>query len=243
MGPNGAGKTTILTLVNGLGKLLSGRVSVLGREIGKGCPSALRRQIGYVPQVHNIDPRMPVSVREVVMMGRFGRLGPLRRPAEADRRVVAGMLHMVGMTHLADRPIGHLSGGEQQRVAIARALAQEPEILLLDEPTSGLDRRSRSAIMEMIRTIHRARGLTTLMVTHAHRTAAAMCDRVVLMKEGRIWSDGDPGKLLLQPGGGGRHRTAGRPGGIQPGYPHRHHLLAHHGAGLPLHGGDARPEE
>ncbi len=83
MGPNGSGKTTILTLVNGLGKLLAGRVSVLGRDISNGCSAALRRRIGYVPQVHHIDPRMPVSVREVVMMGRYGRLGLLRRPGAA----------------------------------------------------------------------------------------------------------------------------------------------------------------
>lgn len=198
MGPNGAGKTTILTLVNGLGKLLSGKVSVLGCDISNNCPSVLRRRIGYVPQVHNIDSRMPVSVREVVMMGRYGRLGLLRRPGEADRQVVANMLRLVDMTHLADRPIGHLSGGEQQRVAVARALAQEPEILLLDEPTTGLDRRSRTEIMNLVRSIHRSRGLTTLMVTHARRTTAALCDRVVLLKEGLIWSVGDPGKLLLE---------------------------------------------
>jgi len=197
MGPNGSGKTTILTLVNGLGKLLSGRVSVLGRDISKGCPAALRRRIGYVPQTRNIDPRMPVNVREVVMMGRYGRLGPLRRPGKEDRRVVESMLGLVDMTHLAGRPIGHLSGGEQQRVAIARALAQEPAILLLDEPTTGLDRRSRTEIMNLSHAIHRSRGLTTLMVTHAHRTASAMCDRIVLMKEGRVWSVGKPAELLI----------------------------------------------
>jgi ABC-type Mn2+/Zn2+ transport system ATPase subunit len=196
MGPNGSGKTTILTLVNGLGKLISGRVSVLGRDISNGCPPALRRRIGYVPQVHNIDPRMPVTVQEVVMMGRYGRLGLLRRPGERDRRAVQEFLALVDMTRLADRPIGHLSGGEQQRVAIARALAQEPEILLLDEPTTGLDRRSRVAIMDLVLSIHRTAGLTTLMVTHAHRAAAVLCDRVVLMKEGLVWAAGTPAALL-----------------------------------------------
>ncbi len=198
MGPNGSGKTTILTLVNGLGKLLSGRVGVLGRDISKGCPTALRRRIGYVPQTHNVDPRMPVSVREVVLMGCYGRLGPLRRPGKAERRVVESMLRMVGMTHLADRPIGHLSGGEQQRVAIARALVQDPAILLLDEPTTGLDRRSRAEIMKLAHDFHRTRGLTTLMVTHAHRTAAATCDRIVLLKEGRLWAVGTPRELLRE---------------------------------------------
>ncbi len=196
MGPNGAGKTTILTLVNGLGKLLSGRVRVLGRDISNGCPAALRRRIGYVPQVHGIDPRMPVNVREVVIMGRYGRLGLLRRPGKADHQVATELLQLVGMTRLADRPIGHLSGGEQQRVAIARALAQEPEILLLDEPTTGLDRKSRRGILDLVQSIHSSTGLTTLMVTHAHRAAAALCNRVVLMKEGLLWAAGDPGTLL-----------------------------------------------
>lgn len=198
MGPNGAGKTTILTLVNGLGKLLQGRVQVLGYAINNGCPAMLRRRIGYVPQVHNIDPRMPVNVREVVLMGRYGRLGLLRRPGKIDRQVVENMLNLVSMTHLAERPIGHLSGGEQQRVAIARALAQEPDILLLDEPTTGLDRRARAEIMHMVHEIHRSRGLTTLMVTHEHKTAAALCDKVVLMKNGRIWARGNPRELLRE---------------------------------------------
>jgi len=198
MGPNGAGKTTILTLINGLGKLLAGRVRVLGQDISNGCPAALRRRIGYVPQVHYIDPRMPVSAQDVVMMGRYGRLGLLRRPGEADRRAVKELLKLVDMTRLADRPIGHLSGGEQQRVAIARALAQEPEVLLLDEPTTGLDRKSRTAIMELVQSVHRTAGLTTLMVTHVHRAAAELCDRVVLMKEGLIWAVGGPGELLAE---------------------------------------------
>jgi ABC-type Mn2+/Zn2+ transport system ATPase subunit len=196
MGPNGAGKTTILTLVNGLGKLRAGSVRVLGHDVSRGCPTALRRRIGYVPQVHGIDPRMPISVREVVMMGRYGRLGLLQRPRDEDRRVVARLLDLVEMTRLSDRPIGHLSGGEQQRVAIARALAQEPAILLLDEPTTGLDRRSKSAIMDLVRSIHCASGLTTLMVTHAHREAGAVCDRVLLMKEGLVWKIGTPDRLL-----------------------------------------------
>lgn len=171
---------------------------MLGYSLQKGCPAFLRRRIGYVPQIQNIDPRMPVSVREVVMMGRYGRLGLLRRPGPADRRVVDSMLQLVGMSHLASRPIGHLSGGEQQRVAIARALAQEPEILLLDEPTAALDRRARVEIMTLISEIHRSRHLTTLMVTHELKTAAAVCDRLILMKEGRIWAQGTPAEVLRE---------------------------------------------
>ena len=198
IGPNGAGKTTLLTLVNGLGKLLSGRVEVLGRPLNGGCPTVLRRRIGYVPQLQNIDPRMPVSAREVVMMGRSGRLGLLRRPGPADHRTVDRLLQLVGMSHLASRPIGHLSGGEQQRVAIARALAQEPEILLLDEPTASLDRRARAEIMILVSEIHRSRRLTTLMVTHEIKQAAAVCDRLLLMKEGRLWTQGRPEEVLRE---------------------------------------------
>lgn len=198
IGPNGAGKTTLLTLVNGLGKLLSGQVEVLGYSLNRGGRHILRRRIGYVPQMQPIDPRMPVCVWEAVMMGRYGRLGPLRRPGFTDRELVNCLLKLVGISHLALRPIGHLSGGEQQRVAIARALAQEPDILLLDEPTTGLDRRARAEIMALIGEIHRSRNLTTLMVTHELKMAAALCDRVILMKEGRIWAQGAPEEVLQE---------------------------------------------
>ncbi|MBC7323722.1 MAG: ABC transporter ATP-binding protein, partial [Moorella sp. (in: Bacteria)] len=125
-------------------------------------------------------------------------LGLLRRPGPADQQVVDSMLKLVGISHLASRPIGHLSGGEQQRVAIARALAQEPEILLLDEPTAALDRRARVDIMSLVNKIHRSRRLTTLMVTHELKTAAAVCDRLILMKEGRIWAQGRPAEVLRE---------------------------------------------
>jgi len=198
MGPNGAGKTTLLTLINGLGRLLRGKVYVLGHSFTNGYPHGLRRRIGYVPQTQSIDPRTPLSVREVVMIGRYGRLGLFRRPTSADWRVADRVLELVGMRHLAARPVGHLSGGEQQRVAIARALAQEPEILLLDEPTASLDRRARVEILELVARIHRARRLTTLMVTHERAAAMRVCDRVVLMKEGRIWAQGEPEKVLQE---------------------------------------------
>lgn len=198
IGPNGAGKTTLLTLVNGLGTLVSGEVKVLGQRVGRRCPSSLRQRIGYVPQSQDIDPRAPVSVREAVMMGRYGRLGLLRRPARADWQAVDNLLELVGLAHLAKRPIGHLSGGEKQRVAIARALAQEPEILLLDEPTTALDRRARTEILRLVKEIHHLYGLTTLLVTHELQVAAQLCDRLVLMKHGRIWAQGRPVEVLRE---------------------------------------------
>ena len=196
VGPNGAGKTTLLTVVNGLGKLLHGQVSVLGHNLTPGNGHSLRKKVGYVPQVENIDSKMPMNVREVVMIGRYGLLGLFRRPGEYDWQIVDEVLEMVGMTSLARRPIGHLSGGEQQRVAIARCLAQEPELFLLDEPTASLDWRAKTDILELVKLIHDSQHLTTLFVTHDLSSLPLACDRVVLMKDGLIWSEGTPSELL-----------------------------------------------
>jgi ABC-type Mn2+/Zn2+ transport system ATPase subunit len=196
IGPNGAGKTTILTVVNGLGKLLSGSVRVLGTSLPGANGHSLRRKVGYVAQAENIDPRMPMDVREVVMVGRYGLLGLFRRPGPRDWRIVDEALEMVGMTHLARRPIGHLSGGEQQRVAIARCLSQEPELFLLDEPTAALDWKAQSEILELVKEIHNVRQLTTLFVTHDLDALPHTCDRVVLMKDGLIAGDGPPEKMV-----------------------------------------------
>ena len=196
IGPNGAGKTTLLTVVNGLGKLLSGRVWVLGHYLTQGNGHSLRKKVGYVPQVEDIDRRMPMNVREVVMIGRYGVLGLFRRPGKHDWKIVDEMLELVGMAHLAQRPIGHLSGGEQQRVSIARCLAQEPELFLLDEPTASLDWKAQVEILELVKRIHDSRQLTTLFVTHDLRALPVACDRMVLMKEGLIIEEGSPDKLL-----------------------------------------------
>jgi ABC-type cobalamin/Fe3+-siderophores transport system ATPase subunit len=196
IGPNGAGKTTLLTITNGLGHLVSGRVEVLGTPVANNGHNELRKQVGYVAQVENIDPRMPMSVREAVMIGRYGLLGLFHRPGKNDWDIVDQMLELVGMTHLAGRPIGHLSGGEQQRTAIARCLAQQPKILLLDEPTASLDWKAQTDILELVKRIHDEKQLTTLFVTHDLDALPHTCDRVVLMKDGRIIGDGTPEALI-----------------------------------------------
>jgi len=190
IGPNGAGKTTLLKVINGLVRPHRGRVRVLGMEPGRHNGGLIRKHIGYVAQVRNIDPRLPISVRETVTVGAFGKLGLFRRPGEIERRRVAAVLEMVGLTRLADRPLGHLSGGEQQKVAIARALVQEPRILLLDEPTMSLDREARRDIVELTRMAHESRRLTTVFVTHDFETLPTACRRIVMMKGGRIWREG-----------------------------------------------------
>ncbi len=196
VGPNGAGKTTLLTIVNGMGKLLHGRVCVLGHNLTPGNGHSLRKKVGYVAQAQSIDPRMPMNVREVAMIGRYGCLGLFRKPGKHDWEIVDMALELVGMTHLARRPIGHLSGGEQQRVAIARCLAQEPEIFLLDEPTASLDWKAKTDILELVKQIHNLRRLTTLFVTHDLSALPVACDRVVLMKDGLIWGEGSTTELL-----------------------------------------------
>jgi len=198
IGPNGAGKTTMLTLINGLGKLIEGNVQVMGHHLSPGNGNTLRKQVGYVAQLQNIDPRMPITVREVAIIGRYGQLGLLRQPGKNDWKLVDEALEMVGVRHLAQRPIGHLSGGEQQRVAIARCLAQQPQIFLLDEPTASLDWKAQSEILELVKTIHNEQKLTTLLVTHDLNALSSTCNRVVMMKAGKIWTEGNPGTILTE---------------------------------------------
>ena len=196
IGPNGAGKTTLLTVINGLGKLVHGQVRVLGSRLNGRKGSSLRKRIGYVAQIENIDPRLPISVRETVMVGCYGRLGLFHRPARAERETVDKVLEMVGMAHLSQRPIGHLSGGEYQRAAIARALVQQPEIFLLDEPTASIDQKAQHEILSLIQLIHREYHMTTLFVTHDLRTLPPICQRLILMKDGKIWQQGSPQSML-----------------------------------------------
>ena len=198
IGPNGAGKTTLLTVINGLGKLVRGQALVLGLPVNERSGIRLRRRIGYVAQVENIDPRLPINVRETVMVGCYGRLGLFRRPTRPQWEAVDKVLSMVGMAHLSHRPIGHLSGGEYQRAAIARALVQQPEIFLLDEPTASIDPQAQGEILSLIQLIHKEYRITTLFVTHDLRQLPSTCQRLILMKEGKIWQQGSPESMLKE---------------------------------------------
>jgi len=198
IGPNGAGKTTLLTVINGLGKLVHGQAWVLGSRLNGGNGGNLRRCIGYVAQVENIDPRLPISVRETVMVGCYGRLGLFHSPTRGDWETVDKVLEMVGIAHVSQRPIGHLSGGEYQRAAIARALIQQPEIFLLDEPTASIDQKAQHEILSLIQLIHREYHMTTLFVTHDLRTLPPICQRLILMKDGKIWRQGKPAAMLRE---------------------------------------------
>jgi ABC-type Mn2+/Zn2+ transport system ATPase subunit len=198
IGPNGAGKTTLLTVVNGLGKLIHGQAWVLGSRLNSRNGNDLRKRIGYVAQVERIDPRLPINVRETVMVGCYGRLGLFGRPTRAQQKTVDEVLEMVGIAHLSQRPIGHLSGGEYQRAAIARALVQQPDIFLLDEPTASIDQKAQREILSLIQLIHKEYHTTTLFVTHDLATLPSICQRLILMKDGRIWQQGSPQSMLQE---------------------------------------------
>ena len=195
-GPNGAGKTTLLTAINGLTELSRGRVSISGVRLDAGSATAIRKGIGYVAQIVSPDPRMPFSVREAIMFGRYGRIGLFKRISARDREIVAEAAALAGLAGLLGRPIGQLSGGEQKRVAIARALAQEPRILLLDEPLTNLDISAQAGIRELIDRIHRKKGLTIIAAMHNLELLPANCSRMVLLKSSGIIFDGPTDKAL-----------------------------------------------
>ena len=168
VGPSGAGKTTLLRLILGLLKPTRGTVFVEGMDLrGKPCPC-----VAYVPQVETIDWNFPVTVNQVVLMGRIRRMG--RRPwaSRQDRLAVQAMLERLGIAEFANRHIRDLSGGQQQRVFLARALLAEPDILVLDEPTAGVDLSAQENILLLLADLNRE-GVTTLMTTHDLNAAAA----------------------------------------------------------------------
>jgi ABC-type Mn2+/Zn2+ transport system ATPase subunit len=163
LGPNGSGKSTLLKVVLGLLEPVAGRVEVLGSP-----PARLdrrRHQIGYVPQLRDVDRAFPVTVFDLAMMGRSGRLGLFRRTSGRDRSLVAQALARVGLIDLAGRPFGTLSGGQQQRAFLARALVQEPDLLVLDEPAAGVDEENRERIGQLL-TDFRAQDMPMLIATH-----------------------------------------------------------------------------
>lgn len=175
IGPNGAGKSSLLKAMVGLLRPQAGTVKVHGLPFGHD-----RDCVAYVPQREEVDWRFPVSVMDVVLMGRYGRLGWLRRPGPADRAAASTALAALGLADLGARPIGDLSGGQQQRVFLARALAQEPHILLLDEPFTGVDAASQERVLELLARLREHR-VTVIAATHDLELAAERFDRVLLL--------------------------------------------------------------
>jgi ABC-type Mn2+/Zn2+ transport system ATPase subunit len=208
VGPNGAGKSTLFKALVGLMPVRAGQIYIHGLPL-----NAHQDCVAYVPQREEVDWRFPLTVADVVMMGRYGRVGWLRRPSALDRDVTMRCLAQVGMADLARRPIGELSGGQQQRVFLARALAQEPHILLMDEPFTGVDISTQEAVLALLEEL-RARQVTVMISTHDLSLAAAHFDRVLLLNK-RLLAYGPPaqvftpamlahafgGQMLVLPGG------------------------------------------
>ena len=170
IGPNGGGKSTLLQAILGLVPLVRGTITLFGRP-----SSAQRARIAYVPQREVVDWEFPVTVREVVLMGRYAHTGWLRRPGRQDHLVVDRMLDHVGMRAQATTQIGQLSGGQQQRVFLARALAQEADVLLLDEPLNGIDATTQEVILAVIEE-QRTQGKIVVLATHDLVSASCACD-------------------------------------------------------------------
>jgi len=182
VGPNGAGKTTLIKAILGLIPPVAGQVSIFGRPYAE-----QRRQVGYVPQRGSVDWDFPTSVLDVVMMGRYGALGWIRRPGKAERAAALEALAKVGMEQFAGRQISQLSGGQQQRVFLARALVQDARVYLMDEPFQGVDATTERAIIDLLRDL-RESGKTVVAVHHDLQTVPEYFDSVTLMNVRKIAS-------------------------------------------------------
>lgn len=191
VGQNGSGKTTLFKAILQLVPLADGTISIAGVD---GAQARSQGLIGYVPQAEEIDPDFPLSVDDVVMMGRYGFMGSRRKPRQVDHDAVDHALRMVNMTDLRNRQIGALSGGQRKRAFIARAIAQGAQIMLLDEPFAGVDKPSETSIIELL---HRLRdeGKTILVSTHDLASLTTMCDQVALLYRSIMFL-GPPDKAL-----------------------------------------------
>ncbi len=188
VGPNGAGKSTLFKLIVGELAPTSGRATLHGSD------PAEHLCVAYVPQRQSVDWNFPVTVEDVVMMGRTAKIGLFRWARQHDRDIVQQSLERVNATHLAKKQIGELSGGQQQRVFIARALAQEAELLLLDEPLAGLDLPSQEQVFEVLDNVTDS-GITAIVATHDLNMAARRFDKILLLN-GRLIALGRPEEVL-----------------------------------------------
>jgi manganese/zinc/iron transport system ATP- binding protein len=201
IGPNGAGKSTLIKTIMGIVPSRGGWVKIFGQ---KGKKSYTR--VGYVPQRESVDWDFPVSVLDVVLMGRFAHVGWFKRVSKKDRSIASECLEKVNMLDFADRQIGKLSGGQQQRVFLARALAQESDLYLMDEPFAGVDAVTEDAIIELLREL-KNRGKTLIVVHHDLSNAKDYFDQLILLNM-RLIAHGEVEKTftkdLLQKTYGGR---------------------------------------
>jgi iron complex transport system ATP-binding protein len=195
LGPNGAGKTTLLKLINGLLLPSGGEIRVFGERLTSATVKQIRRRIAYLPQDVAVDTRIPITVREVVSIGRLAHKPLMARFTGRDRGIADEAMDLVGIADLAERPFGHLSAGQKQKVSLARALSQQAEIMLLDEPLSNLDPRAQRDVCDTIDCIHGETGKTVLLVTHLLETVPRSADRAMIMRQGTFAGKVDIAKI------------------------------------------------
>jgi iron complex transport system ATP-binding protein len=194
LGPNGSGKSTLLRVMDGLADPHEGAVRLNGRPLRDLSRFELARSIAMVSQENHFQ--FSFLVMEVVLMGRFPHMKPLQFEGEKDRAAALKALEATGTLHLANRDIHTLSGGEKQRVLMARALAQEPSMLLLDEPTAFLDLKHKREIFRLASSLAGDAGMGVVVVSHDMDLASQYCDRLLILKEGRVVAGGRPEDVL-----------------------------------------------
>jgi iron complex transport system ATP-binding protein len=194
IGPNGAGKTSLLKVLAGLQKAQKGTVTIKDKNILNYSRRNLSQIMAIVPQ--HIEVGFPFTVADTVIMGRSPHLGILGMEGENDFHIAEEAMKFTDVSHLTDRKLFQLSGGELQRVIIARAICQQPEIILLDEPTTALDPAHQLKIMDLMEKFRREHGTTIIMVSHDLNLASMYGDRVLLLKSGRVVKTGDPKSVL-----------------------------------------------
>ncbi len=186
LGPNGSGKSTLLKTILGLLPAVSGSVKTSDGTV-----------FGYVPQSEKFDPIFPVSVGEIVSMGRYARVRPGKKLAASDTDHITSSLEKTGGLHLKDRTFRSLSGGEKQRALLARAISAEPDVLVLDEPTASVDVKGETQIMELVQGVKSDDGLTVLMVSHFINTVTKYADRIILIdKDSGYFKAGGKSEVL-----------------------------------------------
>ena len=188
LGPNGCGKTTLLNLLSGVLQPAHGQVSLNGISLAGRSRRDIARHLAVVPQ--ETHPAFDYTVMEMVLMGRHPHLGTFELEGPSDLALARDALAATGTDHLAGRAYMTLSGGEKQRVVIASALTQSPEVLLLDEPTASLDLGYQLEVAALLRRLNRERGVTMVLATHDLNLAASLCDRLILMRDGRVVAQG-----------------------------------------------------
>lgn len=201
LGPNGAGKTTLLRCLLGLQGHVHGEVQVLDRGVktlGARGLGLLRRRIGYVPQLLPSHSEMPLTVREVVAIGRTGIAGLFRPLCRRDWKIIDEWIERLGLSSLASRGYTQISGGEQRKTLIARAMVQQPELLILDEPTANLDMGWRERIVETISELYQLGNLTVMLVCHELEVLPSCCNRIAILNSGELVADGEPGEVLSE---------------------------------------------